>query len=96
MSSFNKSGVTCEICKKILSDPINLPCHCVICKENLSDKSVKDGLIKCEPCGDEFIAKDVKIIENNLLKKLLANQDYLTYQEKEAKKEIHEQISKAL
>ena len=69
MSSLKKSDFICRICHKILSDPINLPCHCVICSEHLSDSSVKDGLIKCEPCDDEFIVKDMKIKENTLLKK---------------------------
>ena len=37
----------------------------------MSDNSVKDGLIKCEPCGDEFIVKDIPIKENKRLKNVL-------------------------
>ncbi len=43
----------------------------VICNENLSGNSVKDGWIKCEMCGNDLVVKNVKIKENNILKKLL-------------------------
>jgi DNA-directed RNA polymerase subunit M/transcription elongation factor TFIIS len=86
MRSLNKLDFMCQICKKILTDPIHLPCFCTICNEHLSDKSVKDGLIKCEPCGDDFRVKDIKVKENKILKKVLAAERSFGNQEKEAKK----------
>ena len=92
MSDLKKAAFTCDICNKFLKDPIHLPCFCTICKHHLSDNSVKDGLIKCEPCGDEFIVKDITIKENKRLKNVLEAEDHLTNQEKETKKEIYDQI----
>ena len=94
MNDLRKSDFICGICNKILKEPIHLPCFCTICNEHLSDNTVKDGLIKCEPCGDDFVVKDIKIKENKLSKKVLAAENHLTNQEKAAKKEIHEQINK--
>ena len=92
MSDLKKIAFTCGICNKILKDPIHLPCYCTICIEHFSDNSVKDGLIKCETCEDVFVVKGIIIKENKRLKKVLEAEHHLTNQEKEAKKEIHDQI----
>jgi WD40 repeat protein len=93
MNTLNKSDVTCRICHMVLRDPIQLPCFCTICKEHISDNTVKDGLIKCDPCGDDFRVIDIKVKENTVLKKVLEAEHHLSNQEKEAKKEIHDKIN---
>ena len=61
MVNFRKSELQCQLCSKILKDPVNLPCQCTICHGHLKDGSVKDGLIECVPCGEKFVVKGIQL-----------------------------------
>ena len=82
----NKSVLLCQICKKVLKDPVNLPCQCTICDAHL--KTAKDGLILCEVCGDEFVVKNIQCKVNKLSKKILDAEDHLSTEEKELGQDI--------
>ena len=93
MVNFRKSELQCQLCSKILKDPVNLPCHCIICHGHLSDGSVKDGLIKCEPCGDNFVVKDIHLKVNKLAKRILDAEGHFSPEEKAAKSELQKLLN---
>ena len=93
MVNFRKSELQCQLCSKILKDPVNLPCQCTICHGHLKDGSVKDGLIKCEPCGDNFVVKDIHLKVNTLAKRILDAEGHLSPQEKNIKSKIQKLLN---
>ena len=86
--SSKKAELLCSICNKIVREPIYLPCHCTICHAHLKDDSVKNGLIKCLTCDDEFVVKIGEHKVNKFAKMLLDAEDYLSSEEKELKQQI--------
>ena len=78
------------MCNKVLKDPVNLPCQCTICQVHL--KSAKDGLISCEVCEKEFVVKNIECKVNKLAKKALDAEYYLSTEEKELKRDIHDML----
>ena len=88
MSLFNKSDLVCKICQRILDDPIHLPCFCTICKAHLQDKSVKNGTLSCESCGDTFDVENLKVRTNTHVKIIVEANEHLTQQEKDVKRDI--------
>ncbi|MFN9953187.1 MAG: hypothetical protein ACK55I_08810, partial [bacterium] len=32
-----KTNIMCKICRKVLKDPVNLPCECVACLEHIAE-----------------------------------------------------------
>ena len=46
-----KENLICNICNKILDDPVFLQCHCYVCNEHMSSKI---NTIKCLNCNEEF------------------------------------------
>ena len=87
---FEKSDLLCLICNKILSGPRQLPCLCTICDIHLKDGSVKNGLITCVSCGEEFAVKNIQCKVNKLAKYLLDKEEHLSSKEKEVKSSIEE------
>ena len=88
MVNVNKSEVQCQLCSKILKNPVNLPCQCTICHAHLTDGSVKDGLIACVPCGENFVVKSIQLKENKYAKLILDADGHLNPEEKAVKSEI--------
>ena len=93
MLNLKKAELLCNICGNILKDPINLPCFCMICHKHLKDDTVKNGLIKCLPCNDEFLATNIKVKFNRLAKINLEAEDYLSPDEKQTKREINDLLA---
>ena len=88
---FKKDQLVCQICKKILAEPIDLPCHCTICHAHLSDDSVtKDGILKCVPCEKEFVARNVEINVNKYAQMILDTNFYLSEQDCMLSQNIHD------
>jgi hypothetical protein len=81
-----KLALKCKMCPKILQDPIDLPCHCTVCKIHLKDKVNKNGNIEC-CCKQVFYAKGIEIIPNESVKAQL-DAGVLTKEENEAKQSI--------
>ena len=75
MEIVNKSDLICPICNKLLSEPIQLPCFCTICHAHLTDKYVKDGVITCVTCSEEFLVDRVRYKVNKLAKILLESDE---------------------
>ena len=89
MVIFKKSDLACSICHMIIHDPIDFPCHCTICHKHLKDDSVKDGLITCVNCDEEFVVKDLKYKANRYVKTILDSEDYLSDEEKSIKRNLY-------
>ena len=89
MDNLKKTDFQCLICNKILNDPIDLPCNCTIFHKHLKDDSVKNGLIKCGTCNEEFLVKDLKIKVNKIAKLFLDSEQHLGNEEKQLKSEVH-------
>ena len=70
-----------------------MPCHCTICHIHLTDGSVKDGLIECEPCGGKFVVKDIQLKENKYAKFILEADGHLSPEEKKVKSEIQKLLN---
>jgi hypothetical protein len=52
------------------SDPIQLPCGDLICRQHLLERDVvKENRIKCKKCNEEYGVKDNQFKSNNQLKK---------------------------
>ena len=90
MLNLKRTHLLCNICQSILKDPINLPCFCMICHKHLKDDTVKNGLISCLPCGEEFVASDIIVKFNKLAEISLGAEDYLSQDEKRMKSEIND------
>ena len=90
MVKFSKSDLLCQMCHRVLKDPVNLPCQCTICHAHL--KSPKDGLISCETCREEFVVKNIQCKVTKLAKKALDAEYHLSPEEKELKRDIHEML----
>ena len=88
MVNLSKSKLQCQICGKILNDPVHLPCYCTICQVHLTDSSVKYGLIKCEPCGEKFVVKGMQLKTNKYAQFILDSDGYLSPEEKSVKLEM--------
>ena len=88
-----KSHLTCSQCKKILKNPIELPCQDCICKEHLAEKDVqKLNKIKCSKCGQEFEVNGIEFKSFKAFQKLLDDQVYLTNEEISLKQKTEESL----
>ena len=77
-----KKDLTCSTCKKILLNPVTLPCGCGLCEEHVpvADKTAKEvPKIKCVKCDKEFPAQDFK--PHRDFRKQLDNESYLSNDE---------------
>ena len=92
MVNLSKSELQCQICGKILKDPVHLPCYCTICHDHLTDGSAKDGYIACETCGEKFEVKSMHSKVNRHAKCILDIEGHLNQEEKAAKIEIQNLI----
>ena len=93
MLNLKKKALSCNICGNILKDPINLPCHCMICHKHLKDDTVKNGIIACLPCGKEFLATEITVNFNKLAGIILETDEYLSQDEKQTKSEIKDLLA---
>jgi hypothetical protein len=86
-----KFYLTCSLCNKILHKPILLPCGDTICQEHLQEKKcLKDNLITCKICKQEFHVKNDDFKSNNLVAKQIEDEIYLTENEKNLKHQIED------
>ena len=90
MLNLKKTQLLCNICHNILKDPIQLPCFCMVCHMHLNDDTVKNGIITCLPCGDEFVASNIKVKFNKLAEISIGAEDYLSKDEQQKKHEIND------
>ena len=89
-----KLELTCRICKLVLKDPVSFPCHCVVCGEHVHDGSVKNGIIKCLKCDEDFDVPENGFRSNDMATNILAKELHLSEEEKTIKNSIHEMIKK--
>ena len=94
MTNVSKSDLKCQLCSKILKDPVNLPCYCTICHAHLTDGSAKDGRITCVECKDTFVVKDIQLKVNKHAKFILDNEAHLSPEEKAAKSETQKLLNR--
>jgi hypothetical protein len=88
-----KSDFVCSFCKKILKNPINLPCFDIICEHHLKEASVlHDKSIQCATCKVTFNVDTHTFVPNRLLKNLLEKQFYLSDEEKDLKKSLENSL----
>jgi hypothetical protein len=88
-----KSMLTCSYCSRIFKYPIELPCTHSICREHLTEDSVRKlDKIKCAVCNEEFIIKENEFKSCHLVKQLLDSKCYLNEEEKSLKQKIEESI----
>ena len=93
MINSSKSEYQCQVCSKILKDPIHLPCHCTICHAHLTDGTAKDGRITCVECKDTFVVKDMDSKVNRWAKRILESEGHLSPEEKAAKSELQKLLN---
>ena len=93
MINSSKSEYQCQVCSKILKDPIHLPCHCTICNAHLTDGTAKDGHITCVECKDTFVVKDMDSKVNRWAKRILESEGHLSPEEKAAKSELQKLLN---
>ena len=93
MINSSKSAIQCQLCNKILKDPVHLPCYCTICHAHLTDGSAKDGRITCVECKDTFVVKDMELKVSKWAKRILDVEGHLTLEEKSAKNEKHQLLN---
>ena len=84
-----KSTMICCICKRILKDPVTLPCHCVVCNEHLHDDSAKNGSIQCLKCDKDFDIPLEGFAPNQLAESYLDKELHLNEEEKALKASLH-------
>ena len=72
------TSLICALCKDFLSDPVNLPCWCTVCKHHLNNKSQ----ITCLACDETFYLPDERIKENTRLKNIIQTGGYGTDDER--------------
>jgi hypothetical protein len=88
-----KLNWTCSYCSKIFKDPIELPCKHNLCKEHLNEKDVlKRNKIECAVCQQFFQVKSQDFNSNDLIKKFLQDQLFLSDEEISLKEKIEESI----
>ncbi len=90
-----KSQLTCSYCSRKVKDPILLPCEDSICREHLSESDiVKENIIKCKECSDEFRVRENQFKSNNELTQLIESQSYLNEEVINLKQELEISITK--
>ena len=89
-----KSQLICNICKIILKEPVNLPCTSVVCGEHLRDSTVKNGQITCLKCEKNFDVPNKGFAPNLEVGSFLANDSYLSSEEKSIKQAIQDLLLK--
>jgi hypothetical protein len=95
MLKSEKSQVTCSYCSRIVKDPILLPCNDSICREHLNERDVvRENIIKCAKCNEEFQVNGLEFKSNIELMKLLESHSYLSSEEIELKRELEDSIQK--
>jgi len=88
-----KAHLTCSLCKRILINPIELPCQDCVCKEHLLDKDAqKLNRIKCGKCRQEFECNRIEFKSFKAFQNLLDDQIYLTNEEISLKQHTEESI----
>ena len=88
-----KVNLTCPCCLRICKNPVTLPCQDNLCEEHLHDfKFLKDNHIKCLVCKKEFNVKNNQFPSNNMLQKLIDNENYLNSDEKSSKMSLRKSL----
>jgi hypothetical protein len=83
-----KTNIMCKICRKVLKDPVNLPCECVACLEHIVEitkdsNNNQNNQMMCPICNKvSYMPKDGVFSENLLTRRLIDTNVYLTPEEK--------------
>ena len=93
-----KDIVTCKLCKTFFRDPVYLPCHCVVCKDHVSDMLTGEDKksVRCGLCKKTHDVDCSKLPENLQYKKIIEAQEHLTDEEKQIKLKIVEESAQTL
>jgi hypothetical protein len=83
-----RSLFICSICNDYLNNPVNLPCHCTICKHHL-DKDV----IECKFCNEIFNLPHDGIRENKRIKLIIESNGHLSEDEKNFRQNIQKSLT---
>ena len=76
-----KSELTCQLCNMILSDPVSMPCFCVICRKHIHQKNE----IECLLCNRTHQITHDSIRTCKTSKKFIELDVYLSDEEKSFK-----------
>ena len=85
-----KSELTCQMCNMILSDPVSMPCYCVICRKHIHERNE----IKCFSCNLTHQITHESIRTCKTSKKLIELEVYLSEEEKSFKNSIQNEFNK--
>lgn len=86
-----KEKVTCLQCLKILKDPIQLPCKHYVCISHIKETNVcKENKLKCLNCKKSFSVKDNEFKLDELVKLILDEFKFLSFEEMILKQELDE------
>ena len=88
-----KSDFQCAHCRKILKEPVTLPCGHTICDEHL-DKSIDHEMkiVECVLCKREFNVNRYQFQPNEIVQQLLDKEIHLNDREKHLKKSLEQSI----
>ena len=88
-----RSELICGICEHILSEPVTLPCGCIVCNVHTHDATAtKNAKIKCGECEKEFKVPKDGFRASKLVKKLLASESHLNEADKLLKHALEARI----
>jgi hypothetical protein len=86
------TNLVCNHCKKILSDPVVLPCGSTICNQHVKSLPSKSNIFECTTCSIGHFVPDKGFAKNNRLRVDLENENFLTQIQKLKKDSIMEMI----
>ena len=85
-----KSDLVCNICKKILKEPVTLPCLCAeVCQQHIDDIVTRRRThIQCQTCEKVLDVPKQGFPPNLVVKKYIERDGHLTHDEKQLKKDL--------
>ncbi len=69
------SLITCKICKKVLEEPVSLPCAKIICSKHIIEKKDKISIYKCFFCKKDHLIDMNELPINDEILKLISKRD---------------------
>ena len=85
-----KQALSCNICRLVLTDPVSLPCYCVVCGHHIFERNMLKNNIRCKTCERDFDVPKDGFKSNNMFQVILNSDFHLTHDEKRLKCHIGE------
>ncbi len=87
-----KSDVICNICQKVVNNPVFLPCHSVVCGDHMNDNTARNNMLKCEHCQKEFEMPINGFPICSIVNSILQQEFYLNVEGRDMKHSIQDLI----